>query len=180
MKERSSEEQKNPGEYTEDPLTEVLRKGARDLLAQAVEDEVTVFLAAHADIRDDEGHQMIVLNGYLPARTIQTGIGAVPIRGRRVRDQRAVPKVDRIRFTSKILPRYLRRTKSLEELIPWLYLKGISTGDFSEALRALVGSPAGLSPATVCRLKAGWQQEWETWRQRDLTGKRYVLSLIHI
>jgi len=174
MKERSSEEQKNPGEYTEDPLTEVLRKGARDLLAQAVEDEVTVFLAAHADIRDDEGHQMIVRNGYLPARTIQTGIGAVPIRGRRVRDQRAVPKVDRIRFTSQILPRYLRRTKSLEELIPWLYLKGISTGDFSEALRALVGSSAGLSPATVCRLKAGWQQEWATWHQRDLTGKRYV------
>jgi len=146
MKERNSAEQNNPGEYTEDPLTEVLRKGARDLLTQAVEAEVQGVLAAHAEIRDEEGHQMIVLNGHLPERTIQTGIGAV--RGRRVRDQRTIPKADRIQFTSKILPRYLRRTKSLEELIPWLYLKGISTGDFSEALRALVGSPAGLSPAT--------------------------------
>lgn len=155
-------------------MTEVLRKGARDLLTQAVEAEVQGVLATHAEIRDEEGPQMIVLNGHLPERTIQTGIGAVRVRGRRVRDQRTIPKADRIQFTSKILPRYLRRTKSLEELIPWLDLKGISTGDCSEALRALVGSPAGLSPATVCRLKAGWQQEWETWQKRDLTGKRYV------
>lgn len=174
MKKRSRAEQKNPDEYTEDPLTAVLRKGARDLLAQAVETEATAFLAAHAAIRDDEGHQMIVLNGHLPERTMQTGIGAIPVCGRRVRDQRKIPKADRIQFTSQILPRYLRRSKSLEELIPWLYLKGISTGDFSEALRALVGSSAGLSPATVCRLKAGWQQEWEAWQQRDLTGKRYI------
>jgi len=175
MKKRSSVEQKKPDdEYTEDPLTTVLRKGARDLLAQAVEEEATAFLAAHAAIRDDEGHQMIVLNGHLPARTIQTGIGAIPVCGRRVRDQRKIPKADRIQFTSQILPRYLRRSKSLDELLPWLYLKGVSTGDFSEALRALVGKPAGLSPATVCRLKAGWQHEWETWQQRDLTGKRYV------
>lgn len=174
MRKRSSVEQKNPDAYLEDPLTAVLRKGARALLAQAVEEEATAFLAAHAAIRDDEGHQMIVLNGYLPERPIQTGIGGVPVRGRRIRDQRKIPKADRLQFTSQILPRYLRRSKSLEELIPWLYLKGISTGDFSEALRALVGSPAGLSPATVCRLKAGWQQEWEAWQQRDLTGKRYV------
>lgn len=174
MNKRSRAEQNNPDEYTEDPLTAVLRKGARDLLAQAVETEATAFLAAHAAIRDDEGHQMIVLNGHLPERTMQTGIGAIPVCGRRVRDQRKIPKADRIQFTSQILPRYLRRSKSLEELIPWLYLKGISTGDFSEALRALVGSSAGLSPATVCRLKAGWQQEWEAWQQRDLTGKRYV------
>jgi putative transposase len=174
MKKRSRVEQKNPDEYTEDPLTAVLRKGARDLLAQAVEEEATAFLAAHAAIRDDAGHQMIVLNGHLPERTIQTGIGAIPVCGRRVRDQRNIPKADRIQFSSQVLPRYLRRSKSLEELIPWLYLKGVSTGDFSEALRALVGSPAGLSPATVCRLKAGWQQEWEVWQQRDLTGKRYV------
>ena len=174
MNQRNRAEQKNQDEYTEDPLTAVLRKGARDLLAQAVEEEATAFLAAHAALRDDEGHQMIVLNGHLPARTIQTGIGSVLVRGRRVRDQRKIPKAARIQFTSQILPRYLRRSKSLEELIPWLYLKGISTGDFSEALRALVGSLAGLSPATVCRLKAGWQQEWEAWQQRDLTGKRYV------
>lgn len=174
MEKRNSDEKKKPAAYTEDPLTEVLRKGARDLLAHAVEAEVTEFLGVHAEIRDAQGHQMIVLNGHLPERTIQTGIGGIPVRGRRVRDQRAVPKADRIRFTSKILPRYLRRSQSLEELIPWLYLKGLSTGDFSEALRALVGSSAGLSPATVCRLKAGWQHEWETWHQRDLTGKRYV------
>jgi len=174
MTKRSSKEKNHPVEYTEDPLTEVLRHGARELLAKAVEDEVTTFLATHADIRDEQGRQMIVLNGHLPERTIQTGIGAVPVRGRRVRDQRPIPKAERLRFTSTILPRYLRRSKSLEELIPWLYLKGISTGDFSEALRALVGRPAGLSPATVCRLKAGWQQEWETWHQRDLTGKRSV------
>ncbi len=174
MNQRTRAAQKNQDEYTDDPLTEVLRKGARDLLAQAVEEEATAFLAAHAALRDDEGHQMIVFNGHLPERTIQTGIGAIPVCGRRVRDQRKIPKADRIVFTSTILPRYLRRSKSLEELIPWLYLKGISTGDFSEALRALVGSPAGLSPATVCRLKAGWQQEWEAWQQRDLTGKRYV------
>lgn len=174
MKQRNFGAQKNQDEYTEDPLPAVLRKGARDLLAHAVEEEARAFLAAHATLRDDEGHQMIVLNGYLPERTMQTGIGAIPVCGRRVRDQRKIPKADRIQFTSQVLPRYLRRSKSLEELIPWLYLKGVSTGDFSEALRALVGSPAGLSPATVCRLKAGWQHEWETWQRRDLTGKRYV------
>ncbi len=174
MNQRNVVEQTNQDEYTEDPLTAVLRKGARERLTQAVEEEAQAFLAAHATLRDDEGHQMIVLNGHLPERTIQTGIGGIPVRGRRVRDQRKIPKADRIAFTSTILPRYLRRSKSLEELIPWLYLKGISTGDFSEALRALVGSPAGLSAATVCRLKTGWQQEWATWQQRDLTGKRYV------
>ena len=134
MNERSSAEQQKPDdEYTEDPLTEVLRQGARALLAQAVEEEVTAFLATHAHIRDAQGRHMIVRNGHLPERTIQTGIGGVPVRGRRVRDQRKIPKADRIAFTSTILPRYLRRSKSLEELIPWLYLKGISTGDFSEA-----------------------------------------------
>ncbi len=133
MKQRNRVEQKNQDEYADDPLTAVLRKGARDLLTHAVEEEVRDFLVTHADIRDDQGRHMIVLNGHLPERTIQTGIGGVPVRGRRVRDQRAIPKADRIQFTSTILPRYLRRSKSLEELIPWLYLKGISTGDFSEA-----------------------------------------------
>lgn len=162
MKQRNFGAQKNQDDYAEDPLTAVLRKEARDLLAQAVVEEARAFLAAHATLRDAEGHQMIVLNGYLPERTIQTGIGAIPVCGRRVRNQRKIPQADRIQFTSQVLPRYLRRSKSLEELIPWLYLKGVSTGDFSEALRALVDSPAGLSPATVCRLKAGWQHEWET------------------
>ena len=120
MKEHRSLETKKPNEYVEDPLTNVLRPGARDLLAQVVEGEVTVFLATHADIRDNQGRQMIVLNGHLPARTIQTSTGAVPVRAQRVRDRRAVPKADHVGFTSKILPRYLWRNKSLEELIPRL------------------------------------------------------------
>jgi len=134
MKERSSAEQKKPAtEYTDDPLTEVLRQGARDLLPQAVEEEVTGFLAEHTKVRDARGRQMIVRNGHLPERMIQTGIGVVAVQAPRGRDRRPGSTPDRIQFTSKILPRYLRRSKSLEELIPWLYLKGISTGDFSEA-----------------------------------------------
>ena len=105
MKQRTRAEQKNQDEYPEDPLTEVLRKGARDLLAQAVEEEVLAFLATHAHIRDDQGRHMLVLNGHLPERTIQTGIGGVPVRGRRVRDQRKIPKADRIQLSSQVLPR---------------------------------------------------------------------------
>jgi transposase-like protein len=164
-----------PSEYVDDPLTEVLRTGARQLLAQAVESEVAAFLGAHAALRDERGRQMVVRNGYLPEREIQTGIGGVPVRAPRVRDRREVPKDEKISFTSKILPRYLRRTKSLEELIPWLYLKGVSTGDFSEALKALLGTEApGLSASTVARLKEGWKGDYEAWCRRDLAGKRYV------
>jgi transposase-like protein len=161
--------------YVEDPLTEVLRKGAREMLAQAVEAEVAAFLEAHEEIQDERGRQMIVRNGHLPEREIQTGIGAVRVRAPRVRDRREVAKEEKIGFSSNILPPYLRRTKSMEELIPWLYLKGISTGDFSDALRALVGTEApGLSASTVVRLKEGWKQDYEQWRRRDLGGKRYV------
>lgn len=164
-----------PSPYLEDSLTEVLRQGAREMLAKAVEDEVSVFLEGHEGIRDERGRQMIVRNGYLPEREIQTGIGSVSVRAPRVRDQRMLPKEEKIRFTSKILPPYLRRTKSMEELIPWLYLKGISTGELSEALTALVGADAaGLSASTVVRLKEGWKQDYEAWRRRDLTGRRYV------
>lgn len=145
------------------------------MLAQAVESEVAMFLEAHGEIRDERGRQMIVRNGHLPEREIQTGIGSVPVQAPRVRDRRELPKEEKIGFTSKILPRYLRRTKSLEELIPWLYLKGISTGELSEALTALVGAEApGLSASTVVRLKEGWKQDYEAWCRRDLTGKRYV------
>ena len=133
MKQRTRVEQQNQDEYPADPLTEVLRKGARDVLAHAVEEEVLAFLATHAALRDEQGRQMIVLNGHHLERTIHTGIGGIPVRGRRIRDQRKIPQAERIQFTSQILPRYLRRSKSLEELIPWLYVKGISTGDFSEA-----------------------------------------------
>jgi putative transposase len=159
----------------DDPLTEVLRQGARTLLAQAIEAEVAGFLASHAELVDAAGRRRLVRNGFLPERTIQTGIGEVPVRQPRVRDRSVGPSDGRIRFTSAILPRYLRRTRSLEELLPWLYLKGISSGDFSEALAALLGPDApGLSATTISRLKEAWQADLDVWQGRDLTGKRYV------
>jgi putative transposase len=154
-----------------DPLTELLRQGAHRLLAQAIEAEVAVLLAQYADRHDTQGRQAVVRNGYLPAREVQTGIGAVRVKVPRVRDRSGTG----IRFHSALLPPYIRRSKSLEALLPWLYLKGVSTGDFSEALQALLGPDApGLSPATLSRLKQGWQDELAQWQQRDLTGKRYV------
>ena len=153
-----------------DVLTEVLREGARTLLAQAIEAEVAEFLAGHAEPRDAAGRARVVRNGHLPARTVQTGIGAVPVRVPRVRD-----RAGQLRFSSAILPPYLRRTKTMEELLPWLYLKGISTGGFSEALAALLGRDApGLSAATISRLKAIWQDEHARWEKRSLAQKRYV------
>ncbi len=164
-----------PEEPSADPLTEVLRHGARALLAQAVEAEVAAFLASHADLVDDAGRQRLVRNGFLPERTIQTGIGPVPVRQPRVRDRGAGAPGSKIQFTSAILPKYLRRTRSLEELLPWLYLKGISSGDFGEALAALLGPEApGLSASTISRLKETWQAELAAWQARDLTSKRYV------
>ncbi len=127
---------RRPDEPSEDPLTEVLRHGARALLAQAIEAEVAAFLANHADLVDGAGRRRLVRNGFLPGRTIQTGIGPVPVRQPRVRDRGAGAPEPKIRFSSAILPKYLRRTRSLEELLPWLYLKGISSGDFGEALAA--------------------------------------------
>ena len=117
----------------------------------------------------------VTRNGYLPERKVQTGIGPVTVKAPRLRDRQSDNETERIRFTSSILPPYLRRTKSMEELIPWLYLKGISTGDFSEALAALVGKDApGLSAPTVSRLKIIWQDDLEQWQKRDLSDKRYV------
>jgi putative transposase len=158
-----------------DVLTGILRNGAKQLLAQAVEAEVADYIERHAAIRDAQGHRMVVRNGHLPEREIQTGIGPVPVRQPRVNDRRVDENGDRIRFTSEILPKYLRKTRSLEELIPWLYLKGISTGDFSQALVALLGPEApGLSASTVVRLKEVWQVEYEAWSKRSLAGKQYV------
>jgi putative transposase len=166
---------RRPDAPSADPLTEVLRHGARALLAQAVEAEVAAFLASHAELVDDAGRQRLVRNGFLPERTIQTGIGPVPVRQPRVRDRGASVPGAKIRFTSAILPRYLRRTRSLDELLPWLYLKGLSTGDFGEALAALLGPDApGLSASTISRLTEIWQGELAAWQGRDLTGKRYV------
>jgi transposase-like protein len=157
----------------DDPLTEVLQDGARKLLADAVEAEVARFIDHYRQLRLDDGRQRIVRNGYLPEREIQTGIGPVAVKAPRVRDRTARKR--KIRFTSNILPKYLRKTKSLEALIPWLYLKGVSTGDFAEALAALVGRDApGLSPATISRLKAVWTEELKAWQQRDLSTKQYV------
>ena len=156
-----------------DVLGEVLRQGAQKLLAQAVNAEVADWIQRHAHLRDDAGHRQVVRNGALPARTITTGVGPVEVKQPRVHDRRS-PE-EREKFTSTILPPYLRKTKSIEELIPWLYLKGVSTGDFSEALAALLGPDApGLSASTVVRLKAVWETEYHVWNQRSLEGKRYV------
>ena len=154
-----------------DPLTEVLRQGAQRLLAQAIEAEIAVLLAQYADCHDSQGRQGVVRNGSLPEREVQTGIGAVRVKVPRGRDRSGRG----IRFHSALLPPYIRQSKSLDALLPWLYLKGVSTGDFAEALQALLGPEApGLSPATISRLKQGWQQELTQWQSRSLTGKRYV------
>ena len=160
----------------EDQLTEVLRCGARALLAQAVEAEVASFLAKHADLRTEDGRARVVRHGHLPEREVMTGIGPVAVRQPRVRDRAAAAdNPGRIRFSPSILPPYMRRSKSIETLLPILYLKGISTGDFSEALTALLGKDAaGLSASAIGRLKDGWLDEHAAWQKRDLSARRYV------
>jgi putative transposase len=159
----------------DDPLTEVLRAGARQLLAQAVELEAAAFLAARDDLRLPDGRPRLVRHGHGPARSIQTGIGPVPVARVKIRDRGAAVEGERVRFSSSILPRWARRTKSLDTLLPVLYLRGISTGDFQEALAALLGKEApNLSPAVVSRLTAEWQTEYERWQARDLSARHYV------
>lgn len=154
-----------------DPLSELLRSGARDLIKQAVEAELSAMLSECADLKLADGRQAVVRNGYLPERTIQTGIGDVAVKVPKVRDRSG----SGIHFNSHLLPPYLRRTKSIEELIPWLYLKGLSTGDYSEALGSLLGEHAkGLSANTVSRLKSQWLDEHQNWQRQDLSQKRYV------
>jgi putative transposase len=164
-----------PGAF-DDPLTEVLRNGARTLLAQAIEAEVAEFLGKHAELKTEDGGQRVVRHGHLPEREVMTGIGPVAVRQPRVRDRGAASDApERIRFTPTILPPYARRSKSLEVLLPILYLKGISTGDFEEALSALLGKDApGLSPSTISRLKEFWTDEHNRWKRRDLSTRRYV------
>lgn len=162
-----------PGTFS-DSLTEILRNGARSLLVQAVEAEVADWLGQHRDLTTEDGRQRLVRHGHLPEREIMTGIGAVTVRQPRVRD-RAGDNGERIRFSSAILPPYARRTKSLEVLIPILYLKGVSTGQFGDALAALLGPDAGgLSASSVARLKDAWSHEHVNWSKRDLSAKRYV------
>lgn len=153
-----------------DYLEEILREGARKLLKQAIENEVNEYIESFKHLKEEENKRLVTRNGYLPERTIQTGLGNIAIKQPRVRDKRKEGK-----FTSKILPPYLRRTSSLDALIPALYLKGVSTGDFGEALEAILGENAkGLSPTNIMRLKESWEKDFEDWLRRDLSHKHYV------
>jgi transposase-like protein len=158
---------------SQDVLTEILRQGAQAMLTTAIEAEVAEWIDTHRHVQDARGHQQVVRNGYLPERSITTGVGQVKIRQPRVHDRRTPDEA--APFSSKILPPYLRKTKSIEELLPWLYLKGISTSNFTEALQALLGPECpGLSASTVTRLLEGWQTEYQSWSQRSLKDKHYV------
>ena len=156
------------------PLDEIVREGARRMLQAAIDNDVDAFIAQHAERRDEQGRRQVVKNGSLPKREILTGAGAIPVTQGRVRDNNPDPN-GRVTFSPGILPSYLRKTTAIEELIPWLYLKGISTGDFGEALQSLVGERAGgLSANVVCRLKDQWSAEYDQWSRRDLSDKQYV------
>jgi putative transposase len=159
----------------DDPLTEIAREGARRMLAEALRAEVDAFVAGFSDETLPDGRQRVVRHGYAPSRSIQTGIGPIEVTRAKVRDRAEVPSEEKIRFTSAILPRWARRSKSLDALLPILYLRGISTGDFQEALAALLGKDApNLSPSVITRLTAAWQAEYEAWQRRDLSARRYV------
>ncbi|MCA9179010.1 MAG: IS256 family transposase [Planctomycetales bacterium] len=167
-------EQFEGGNEGRDLLDQLARRGAQQMLQQALEAEVQEFLEQHQERRDDNGKRLVVRNGHKPSRKVVTGAGALEVQQPRVRDNSA-NKDGRVQFNSAILPPYLRRSKAIEEFIPWLYLKGISTGDFSEALAKLLGEQAkGLSPNVIVRLKEQWTAEYLEWNRRDLTGKQYV------
>jgi len=164
------EEEKQAERAKRNLLEEIIREGARKLLQAAIEQEVSAYVEQCKNVRDEKGRRSVVRHGHLPERSLLTGIGPLQVKQPRVRDKR-----EGMAFTSAILPRYLRRVPSLDNLIPTLYLKGISTGDFTEALEAILGEQAkGLSASTVVRLKRQWEEEYKEWAQRDLTGKRYV------
>ncbi|SCZ86983.1 transposase (fragment) [Nitrosomonas mobilis] len=154
-----------------DPLQEVLREGTRKMLSAAIEAEVTSFIHHHGGLKTAEGRSAVVRNGYLPGRSIQTGLGDIEVKVPKVRDRSG----SGIKFNSSLIPPYLKRTRSIEEFLPWLYLRGVSTGDFTETLKHLLGTDApGLSPATISRLKQDWEQDYQNWTRRDLSGKRYA------
>ena len=160
----------------DDPLTEIAREGARRMLAEALKAEADAFVASFSDDVLPDGRQRVVRHGFGPGRSVQTGIGAIDVRRPKVRDRAAnIPQAEKARFTSRILPRWARRSKSLDVLLPVLYLRGISTGDFQEALGALLGPDApNLSPGVISRLTAGWEKEHDAWQRRDLSARRYV------
>ena len=154
-----------------DPLAELLRRGARELIGQAVSEEFEVFLEQHAERRDAGGRVAMVRNGFLPERQVLSGIGPVPVSLPRARDRSG----EGLRFHSALVPPYVRRSRSVDAVLPWLYLKGVSTGDMSEALVALVGKDAaGLSAPVVSRLKARWADEYASWRREPLSKDRWV------
>ena len=159
----------------DDPLTELAREGARRMLAQALIAEADAFVAQWKDLKLPDGRDRVVRHGHGPQRTIQTGVGPVEVRRAKVRDRGEAGAAEKIRFSSSILPKSARRTKSLDALLPVLYLRGVSTGDFQEALAALLGKDApNLSPAVIARLTAEWQADYDAWRRRDLSARRYV------
>lgn len=163
----------DPSGFSTDPLSELIRSGARQLIEQALEAELTALLSQFSNETTPEGHARLVRHGHLPERDVMTGVGPVSVKVPRVRDRGQ--QAEKVRFTSSILPPYLRKAKSVEELLPWLYLKGISTGDFQEALAALLGpNAAGLSSTTISRLKSDWWEEYQRWQQRDLSTRRIV------
>jgi transposase-like protein len=156
------------------PLDEIVRRGAKKMLEQALEIEVESFTQRYQYVLDDQGRRLVIRNGYSPERKIVTGAGQLEVRTPRV-DDRVLAGLKERRFASSLIPRYLRRTKNMDELIPVLYLKGISTGDFTEALEKLLGKDViGFSAEQIVRLKAVWQTEYETWNKRDLSGQKYV------
>lgn len=178
MKTSTTESNLIPLEVTSmisDALSDICREGARKMLQAAIENEVAEYIEANKTVIDENGHRMVVRNGHHPERSIQTGIGDIPVRKPKVNDKRVDGDGNRFKFASSIIPPYLKRSKSIEEFIPWLYLRGISTGDFSEALSAILGPNAkGLSANTVVRLKSSWEDEYADWNKRSLEGKEYV------
>lgn len=162
-------------ESVDDPLTEIARDGARRMLAAALRAEADAFVDQYFEEVLPDGRQRVVRHGYGPERSVQTGIGALDVRRPKVRDRALGPDDEKVRFTSGILPKWARRSKSLDALLPVLYLRGISTGDFQEALSALLGPDApNLSPGVISRLTGEWQQEYDRWQRRDLSVRRYV------
>jgi len=158
-----------------DPLTDIAREGARRMLAQVLIAEADAFVAMWKDVKLPDGRDRIVRHGHGPHRAIQTGVGPVEVRRAKVRDRGNVEAEEKIRFSSAVLPKWARRTKSLDALLPVLYLRGVSTGDFQEALAALLGKEApNLSPAVISRLTAEWQADYDAWQKRDLSARRYV------
>ena len=163
----------DPSGFSPDPFTDIIRDGARKLIEQAIRAELTALMAAFSEEKLENGRSRLVRHGHLPEREVMTGIGPVPVKVPRVRDRK--PGEDKISFTPSIRPRYLRKATSVAELLPWLYLKGISTGDFTEALAALLGpKAAGLSAKTITRLKADWWNGYESWQKRDLSNRRFL------